>query len=154
MPSSPTVSPLREEFKKSLVEAAKARDQVRLDTIRAVQSAIRYKEIEKKGTLADPEILSVIGTLCKQRRESIEQFKNGGRMELAEKEARELSILEKFLPAQLSKEEVEKAVAQVIKDLGASGASAMGGVMKEVMKRLAGQADGKVVNEVVRSQLK
>lgn len=158
MSSEPVVSPLRDEFKKALVESAKARDQVRLDTIRAVQSAVRYKEIEKKGTLTDPEILSVIGTLCKQRRESIEQFKNGGRTELAEKEARELSILEKFLPAQLSKEDVEKAVAQVIKDLsasgGASGASAMGNVMKETMKRLAGQADGKLVNEIVRSLLK
>ncbi|HEX5038429.1 MAG TPA: GatB/YqeY domain-containing protein [bacterium] len=154
MSSEPVVSPLRDEFKKALVESAKARDQVRLDTIRAVQSAVRYKEIEKKGTLTDPEILSVINTLCKQRRESIEQFKNGGRTELAEKEARELSILEKFLPAQLSKEDVEKAVAQVIKDLGASGASAMGNVMKETMKRLAGQADGKLVNEIVRSQLK
>jgi uncharacterized protein YqeY len=154
MSSAPTVSPLRDEFKKALVEAAKARDQVRLDTIRAVQSAVRYKEIEKKGTLTDPEILSVIGTLCKQRRESIEQFRNGGRAELADKEARELSILEKFLPAQLSKDEVEKVVAQVIKDLGASGASAMGNVMKETMKRLAGQADGKLVNEIVRTQLK
>lgn len=154
MSTTPIASPLRDEFKKALVESAKARDQVRLDTIRAVQSAVRYKEIEKKATLTDPEILSVVNTLCKQRRESIEQFKNGGRTELAEKEARELSILEKFLPAQLSKEDVEKTVAQVIKDLGASGASAMGNVMKETMKRLAGQADGKLVNEIVRSQLK
>lgn len=145
---------LREELKKSLVEAAKARDQVRLDTIRAVQSAIRYKEIDKKGELTDPEILSVIGTLCKQRRESIEQYTQGGRADLAEKESRELSILEKFLPAQLSRPEIEKIVGEVIAQTGASGAAAMGQVMKEAMKRLAGQADGKIVNEVVRSLLK
>jgi uncharacterized protein YqeY len=152
--SSPTASLLREELKKSLVEAAKARDQLRLDTIRAVQSAVRYKEIEKKGELADPEILSVIGTLCKQRRESIEQYTQGNRPDLADKEARELSILEKFLPAQLPRAEVEKVVAQVIAETGAAGPAALGQVMKEAMKRLAGQADGKVVNEVVRSLLK
>lgn len=152
--SSPTVSSLREELKKSLVEAAKAKDQVRLDTIRAVQSAVRYKEIDKKGELADPEILSVIGTLCKQRRESIEQYTQGNRPDLAEKESRELSILEKFLPAQLPRAEVEKIVAAVIAETGAAGASALGQVMKEAMKRLAGQADGKIVNEVVRSLLK
>lgn len=151
--STPSVS-LREEFKKSLIEAAKARDQVRLDTIRAIQSAVKYKEIEKRGELTDPEILSVIGTLCKQRRESIEQFQKGGRQELADKESRELSILEKFLPAQLSRGEVEKVVGQAIKDLGAAGPSALGQVMKEAMKRLAGQADGKLVNEIVRSLLK
>lgn len=145
---------LRDDLKKALVESAKAKDQVRLDTIRGVQSAIRYKEIDKRGELTDPEILSVIQTLCKQRRESIEQFKSGGRTELAEKESRELQILEKYLPAQLSRAEVEKVVSQAIADLGASGPSAMGNVMKEAMKRLAGQTDGKLVNEIVRSLLK
>jgi uncharacterized protein YqeY len=145
---------LRDDLKKALVDSAKAKDQVQLDTIRGIQSAIRYKEIDKRGELTDPEILSVIQTLCKQRRESIEQFKNGGRTELAEKETRELQILEKYLPAQLSREAVEKAVSQVIADLKLSGPSAMGAVMKEVMKRLSGQADGKVVNEIVRSLLK
>ena len=151
--SSSTAS-LREELKKSLVEAAKAKDQLRLDAVRSVQSAIRYKEIEKRSELADAEILSVIGTLCKQRRESIDQFKKGGRQDLADKESKELAVLEKFLPAQLSKEEIEKTVAKAISDLGVSGPSAMGQVMKEAMARMAGQADGKVVNEIVRSLLK
>lgn len=148
---------LREELKKSLVESAKAKDQVRLDTIRGVQSAIRYKEIDKKGELADNEILSVIQTLCKQRRESIEQYKSGGRTDLADKEARELGILEKFLekflPAQLSREHVEKIAKEVIGETGAKGAADMGRVMKEAMKRMAGQADGKLVSEVVKSLL-
>lgn len=145
---------LRDELKQNLIAAAKARDQVRLDTIRSVQSAVKYKEIEKRGELADAEILGVINTLCKQRRESIDQFRKGGRDELADKEARELSILEKFLPAQLPREEVEKTVKAVIAETGASGPSALGQVMKETMKRLAGQADGKVVNDVVRALLK
>lgn len=144
---------LREELKKSLIESAKAKDQVRLDTIRGVQSAIRYKEIDKKGELADNEILSVIQTLCKQRRESIEQYKGGGRTDLADKEARELGILEKFLPAQLSREHVEKIAKEVIGETGAKGATDMGRVMKEAMKRMAGQADGKLVSEVVKSLL-
>ncbi len=144
---------LREELKKSLVESAKAKDQVRLDTIRGVQSAIRYKEIDKKGELADNEILSVIQTLCKQRRESIEQYKSGGRTDLADKEARELGILEKFLPAQLSREHVEKIAKEVIGETGAKGPADMGRVMKEAMKRMAGQADGKLVSEVVKSLL-
>lgn len=145
---------LKDGLKQSLITAAKAKDQVWLDTIRAIQSAIRYKEIDKRGELTDPEILGVIGTLCKQRRESIDQFRKGGREDLVRKETRELGILEKFLPAQLSRDEIEKTVRAVIAETGASGPSAMGAVMKEAMKRLAGQADGKTVNEIVRSLLK
>ena len=145
---------LRDDLKRSLVEAAKARDQLRLDTIRSIQSAVRYKEIEKRGELTEPEILSVIQTLCKQHRESIEQFKKGGREDLASKEATELGILGKYLPVQLSREEIDKVVKQVITETGAQGAGELGRVMKEVMKQLAGKADGKVVNEAVRSLLK
>lgn len=144
---------LRDDLKKALVESAKARDQVRLDTIRGVQSAIRYKEIDKRGELTETEILSVIQTLCKQRRESIEQFKAGGRTELAEKEGKELSVLEKFLPAQLSRGDIEKVVQAVLQETGAKGAAEMGRVMKEAMKRMAGQADGKLVSEVVKALL-
>ncbi len=145
---------LKDDLKKSLVEAAKARDQIRLDAIRSVQSAIRYKEIEKKADLTDPDILSVIASLCKQRRESIEQFKSGGRDDLVQKETKELGILEKFLPAQLSRDEVQKVLQKVIAEVGAKSAAEMGQVMKAAMKELAGRADGKMVNEVVRSLLK
>lgn len=145
---------IRDDLKRSVVEAAKARDQVRLDTIRSIQSAVRYKEIEKRGELTEPEILSVIQTLCKQHRESIEQFKKGGREDLASKEDRELGILEKYLPAQLSREEIEKVVRQVVAETGAQGSGDLGRVMKETMKQLAGKADGKVVNEAVRALLK
>jgi len=145
--------PIRDDLKKSLVESAKARDQVRLDTIRGIQSAIRYKEIDKRGELTDTEILSVIQTLSKQRRESIEQYTNGGRTDLADKEAVELKILEAFLPAQLSRADIEKVAKTVIEELGAKGPADMGRVMKEAVKRLVGQADGKIVSEVVKALL-
>lgn len=144
---------LRDDLKKVLVESAKAKDQVRLDTIRGVQSAVRYKEIDKRGDLTEPEIIAVIQTLCKQRRESIEQYKSGGRADLADKETRELQILEKFMPAQLSRENIEKVVKEIMTETGAKGAAEMGRVMKEAMKRMAGQADGKLVNDVVRTLL-
>jgi len=144
---------IRDDLKASLVESAKARDQVRLDTIRGVQSAVRYKEIDKKAELTDTEILSVIQILCKQRRESIEQYTKGGRADLADKETRELQILEKFLPAQLSREDIEKVAKAVVEELGAKGPADMGRVMKESVKRMAGQADGKIVSEVVKALL-
>lgn len=145
---------LKDELKKSLVEAAKAKDQVRLDAIRSVQSAIQYKEIEKRGELTETDVIAVIGTLCKQRRESIDQFQKGGRADLVAKETRELEILQKFLPAQLSREGVEKIVQRVIGEVGAKGADDFGKVMKAAVKELAGKADNRLVNEVVRSLLK
>lgn len=144
---------LKEDLKKALVESAKAKDQVRLDTIRAIQSAIRYKEIEKRSELADPEIVSVIGSLCKQRRDSIEQFQKGGRQDLVDKESRELGILQEFLPEQLPREEIEKVIRKVIHETGAQGIKDMGPVMKAAVKELAGKADGKLVSDLVRSLL-
>lgn len=145
---------LKEELKSSLVKAAKARDQVSLDTVRSIQSAIRYKEIDKKHELTEEEIIQVISTLCKQHRESIDQFEKGGRVDLVAKEKQELQFLQKFLPAQLSRDEVLKIVQKAVSETGASGAADMGKVMKAAMKELSGKADGSVVNEVVRSLLK
>lgn len=144
---------VRDELKKNLIEAAKAKDQVLLDTVRAIQSAIRYKEIDKKGELSETEVFSVIQTLAKQRRESIDQFKQGGREDLAAKEARELEILIRFLPAQLSSSEVQSVVQKHVKELGAQGQKDMGRVIKAVMQELAGKADGKMVSDVVKSIL-
>ena len=144
---------IRDDLKKTLVEAAKAKDQVLLDTIRAVQSAIRYKEIDKKLQLTDTEVFSVIQTLCKQRRESVEQYRQGGRNDLADKETRELDILQKMLPAQASTEEVEAAVRKAIAEVGAKGPQDMGKVMKPVLAALAGKVDRKVVSELVKKLL-
>jgi uncharacterized protein YqeY len=146
---------LKENLKKALVEAAKAKDQVRLDAVRSILSAIQYKEKERTNVeLTEAEILAVIGTLCKQRRESIDQFQKGGRADLVAKESRELEILQKFLPEQLGRDEVEKTVQRLIAGLGAKGPNDFGRVMKEAVKELAGKADNRLVNEVVRSLLK
>lgn len=147
---------LKDDLKKSLVEAAKAKDQVWLNTIRSVLSAIQYKEKERVnvGELTEGEAIAVIGTLCKQRRESIDQFQKGGRSDLVAKETRELEILQKFLPAQLSREEVERVIQKVIGEVGAKGADDFGRVMKAVVKELAGKADNRLVSEVVKSLLK
>ncbi len=145
---------LKDELKKTLVESAKARDQVMLDTVRSIQSAIKYKEIDKKGELTEAEQLAVIQTLCKQRREAIEQFQKGGRQDLSEKETRELSILQKFLPQQLSREELEVLVKKAIAESGAKGPADMGKVMKLVMKAVVGRSDGNQVSDVVKSLLK
>ena len=144
---------IREGLKQAMTEAAKGRDQVRLDTVRMVVSAIRYKEIEKKGPLENDELLRLISSLCKQRRESIEQFSQGGRQDLVDKETREIQILESFLPKQLSPTEVETLVKRVIGELGAAGPKDMGRVMKVVVSQVAGQADGKVVSDIVKRAL-
>ncbi len=144
---------LKDDLKKASVEAAKARDQIWLDTIRSIQSGVHYKEIEKRSALNDTEILGVIKTLCKQRREAIESFEKGGRQDLADKEKREFAILEKFLPEQLSREEIEKIVRRVIGETGAKGPSDMGKVMKAALADLAGKADGKLVSEIVKGLL-
>ena len=144
---------LKEDLKKSLVTAAKAKDQVGLDTVRSVQSALHYKEIEKRGELTEAESFQVIGTLCKQRREAIEQFRKGGREDLVAKETRELEILQKFLPQQFSAAEVEEVVRRVIGELGAKGPADMGKVMKLVMPQVQGRADGGAVNRIVKESL-
>lgn len=145
---------IQDELKKGAVEAAKAKDQVRLDAIRMTSSAIKYKEIEKRGVLNEEEVQRVIATLCKQRRESIEQFEKGGRKDLADKEKRELGILQAFLPPQLSEDEIRLKAKKVVESLGATSAKEMGKVMKELMKELGGRADGGVVGKIVQSLLK
>ncbi|MDO8462142.1 MAG: GatB/YqeY domain-containing protein, partial [Deltaproteobacteria bacterium] len=131
----------------------KARDQVRLDAIRMAVAAIKNKEIDKRGALTDVELTQVLGTLCKQRRESIVEFKKGGRDDLVQKETRELDILQAFLPKALSPEEVEKRVKQVIADLAAVGPKEMGRVMKALKDEMAGKVDGQVLSETVRRLL-
>lgn len=136
-----------------MTEAARGRDQLRLDAIRMVLSAVHYQEIEKRVALSDAQVMQVIAGLCKQRRESIEQFSKGGRQDLVDKESREIQILEAFLPTQLSERQVEEIVRQVIGELEASTQKDMGRVMKAVVQKTMGQADGKRVSEIVKSLL-
>ncbi|MBI2068426.1 MAG: GatB/YqeY domain-containing protein [Deltaproteobacteria bacterium] len=147
---------MQESLKKAQIEAAKARDQVRLDTIRMVISALKYRCIEKgkEKELELADVYSVLNSLCKQRREAIEKYEQGGRNDLVAKEKRELEILQSFLPPQLTKEEVMSKVREVIASTGAQSAKEMGKVMKVVMADLAGKADGSLVSSVVKELLK
>lgn len=145
---------LIDEVSRGITEAMKSRDQDVLGTLRMLKTALTNKEIEKGGALDDGESLQVVSTLVKQRRDSIEQFTRGGRQELADREAREIAILERFLPAAASPEQIEAAVAGAIAETGAGSAKDFGKVMKAAMARLAGTSvDGKLVSAAVKARL-
>lgn len=132
----------------------KKHDAARLSTLRMLKAALMNREIERGHTLDEGESLQVVASLVKQRRDSIEQFTQGGRPELADKERAEIRILETYLPAAAEPAAVEQAVVDAIQETGATSPKDMGRVMKAVMTRLAGQTiDGKAVNELVRRKL-
>jgi uncharacterized protein YqeY len=137
-----------------IVTAMKAKDQTRLTALRMLKTALTNKSIEKGRALDDGEEMQVVSTLVKQRRDSIEQFTKGGRQDLADKEKAEIVILNAYLPAAASDDDIAAAVANAITETGASNAKDMGKVMKAVMAALAGKTvDGKKVSEAVRSKL-
>ena len=137
-----------------ITQAMKAHDQVTLSTFRMLKSALMNKEVEKGRALDDAEALQVVGTLIKQRRESIEQFQKGGRPDLVAKEQGELALLDALMPPALTEAELLVAVDAAIATTAASGMKDIGRVMKAVMASLAGQpVDGKAVNELVRKRL-
>jgi uncharacterized protein len=137
-----------------IAAAMKARDASRLSALRMLKAAVMNKGVEKGRDLDDAEVLQVIASLVKQRRDSIEQFSKAGRTDLVDKETVELNILQAYLPAAATPEEINAAVAEAIAETGASSPKDMGKVMKAVMPKLAGKnADGKAVNEAVRRTL-
>jgi uncharacterized protein YqeY len=144
---------LKEELTDAMKTAMKARDNLRLSSVRMVLSALKYREIDQQKELDDKGIIEVISTLVKQRRESIRLYQEGNRPELAEKEEAELAILLGFLPVQMSIAEIDELVARIIREIGAQGIKDMGRVMKAVTPLTAGKADGKVVSDAVRSRL-
>jgi uncharacterized protein len=144
---------LYQRLDQAFKEAIKNQQPVAASTLRLLKSAIRYREVEVRRQLTEEELQSVINTQAKQRREAIAEYTKAGRPELARQEEEELSVLLSFLPAQLSPEEVAAAVAGVINELGASGPQDLGKVMKSAMARLAGRADGKAVQAIVRQHL-
>ena len=145
---------LFERIGKDITAAMKARDPGRLAPLRMAKAALMNREVEKGRTLDEAESEQVIGSLIKQRRDSIEQFTNGGRQDLAAREAAEVGILEAYLPPPVDAAQVEVAVDQAIAETGAGSVKDLGRVMKAVMARLAGQTvDGKVVSELVRRKL-
>jgi hypothetical protein len=145
--------PVRERLVEEMKEAMKARDEIRLSAIRLVRSTVKNREIEKRRELDEQEILDVISTLVKQRRESIRMFRDAGREELVAKEGRELDVLLSFLPAQLSPEDIRSFVDQAVAETGASSPADMGRVMKALLPMVAGKADGKLVSELVKQAL-
>ena len=145
---------LSDRLTEDLKVAMKSRDQLRMDVIRMIKAAILNKEVELKKDLDDAEMSRVMTTLIKQRRESVEQFEKAQRTELAEKERKEITIIEAYLPKPLSPQELETIVASAIEETGSRNLKDMGIVMKAVMAHLAGQSiDGKQVSDMVKSKL-
>lgn len=137
-----------------ITKAMKTHDSVTLSTMRMLKTALTNKEIEKGHALDDAESIQVVGSLIKQRRESIEAFQKGGRQDLVDRERAELALLEALMPPPLTVAEIEGAVAAAIAETGATSPRDMGKVMKAAMAALAGKAvDGKTVNEIVRQKL-
>jgi len=146
--------PLNDQVSADIAAAMKARDASRLSALRMLKAAVMNKSVEKGRDLDDAEVLQVVASLVKQRRDSIEQFTSAGRTDLVEKETAELTVLQAYLPAAATPEEINAAVAEAIAETGASSPKDMGKVMKAVMPKLAGKnADGKAVNEAVRRTL-
>lgn len=140
---------LDDDFKGAL----KTSDSLKVSVLRMVKAAMKNKEIDKRAELSDDEILSVISTLSKQRKESIELFEKGGREDLAERERQELAILQSYLPEQLTPEELDSIITGAIKESSASGMKDIGKVMRLVMPRIKGAADGKIVNQRAKDLL-
>jgi uncharacterized protein YqeY len=131
----------------------KSGEKLRTETLRSLKSAIKYAEIQAGHELDDEGVLAVVMQQAKQRRDSIAEFEKAKRTDLIEKEAAELAVLEQYLPAQLSEAEIEAKAKAVIAELGVTDAKGIGQVMKQMMAELKGQADGKMINQVVRKLL-
>ncbi len=140
---------LSDDLKKALKTAQKDT----LSVIRMIKAAVQNKEIEKGAALSDEEIHGVLMTLARQRKDSIEQFSKGNRQDLVEKEAGELSIIQSYLPEQLTEEEIKEIIRSMVKEIGVQGPQDMGKVMKSVMAKVKGQADGRLVSELVKKAI-
>ena len=144
---------LEEKLVDEMKQAMKSNDKLRLSTIRMIRSAIKNKEIEQRQKLDDEGIFRVFQGMVRKSEESIEQFKAGGRMDLVEKEQKEVETMKSFLPQPLSREEILKIIDQSIEETQASSLKDLGKVMKSVMPRLEGKADGKSINQLVKEKL-
>jgi len=145
---------LTDQIQKDMTDAMRAREELRLSTLRMVKTALKNREVEKMAPLEDCEAFAVLATLIKQRQDSVEQFTKGGRQELADKEAAEIRIIEAYLPKALGEEEILAAVRAAIAETGAASMKDMGAVMKNVMARFLGaRVDGKQVSDLVKREL-
>ena len=144
---------LKDRLTDDLKQAMRQGDERRKSTIRLVRAAITNAEIERGEELSDDEVLAIIAKEAKQRRESVTEFARGGRQDLVDQEEEELQILLSYLPAQMSRDEIEIAARQVIAEVGATSMAQMGEVMRCLMPQLKGKADGSLVNQVVKEIL-
>ncbi len=144
---------LKERIQEDMRKAAKERDSLALSALRMAIAAIKNREIEVRGEIGDDVVAKLLGTMIKQRREAVELYVKGNRPELAEKETKEISVLEAYLPKGLSPEEVESLAREAVAAVGAKSQADLGRVMRALMPKVAGRADGKIVNEVVRRLL-
>ena len=145
---------LLDRIQKDLTDAMKSKEELRLSVLRMVKTALKNKEIEKIRPLDDAESLQILQTLVKQRKESIEQFTKGGRSDLADKETREIAIIETYLPAAPSDAEIDGAIEAAVAETGANSPKQMGAVIKAARARLEGRTvDGKVLSDRVRDRL-
>lgn len=144
---------IKAQIDKDMVAAAKAKDKIRLGSLRLMKTAIHNREIDAHRELDDTELFQVFSSLIKQRQDSIEQFKKGNRQDLVEKEEAELKVIKGFMPEQMSGEEIEAEISKAISETGAAGIKDMGKVMKALMPKITGKADGKLVSELVKKRL-
>jgi uncharacterized protein len=145
---------LSEKIQKDLVDAMRAKDELRLSVLRGIKSAIQYKETEKIRALDENESIALLQTLVKQRKESIDQFTKGNRPELADKESKELAIIETYLPAGASEAEMDAAIAKALAETSATSIKQMGAVVKAAKAALEGKTvDGKALSDRVRTRL-
>jgi len=136
-----------------MVTAAKGKDKIRLSALRLIKSALHNKKIDARRELNEEEALQVLSSMVKQRKDSIEQFTKGGRMDLVEKEEKELQVIQEFMPEQMSKEDIEAVIVKAIEEVGATSPRDMGKVMKTLMPIVTGKADGKLVSQKVKEKL-
>ena len=143
----------KEKVNQEMIRAAKEKAGLRLSTLRMLKSGLHNREIDLKRELTEAEFLQLLSSMVKQRRDSIEQFEKGGRSDLVEKEKAELKVIEEFLPSQLSEADLDAAITEAIREVSATGIRDMGKVMKVLMPKVTGRADGKVVGDKVKARL-
>lgn len=144
----------QEKIQSQMTDAMRNKDQLRLSVLRMMKAAVKNKEIDKMKPLDENEVMAVLNTLVKQRKDSVEQFRNGGREELAQKEEAEIKIIEEYLPAAASEADIRKAIDEAVEETGAASMKDMGKVMKAALARLAGKsADGSRVSQMVKEKL-
>lgn len=145
---------LQEKIQADIADAMRTKDALKLGVLRMMKAAVKNKEVEKMKTLDEPEVLTVFNTLVKQRKDSIDQFRKGGREELAQKEEAEIKVIESYLPAAASDDDIRRAIEEAIQETSAASMKDMGKVMKATQARLSGKTvDGARVSQMVKEKL-